>query len=269
MNHRLNCTVSLVTNIYNISSNLEVLLWCAHRQTRPPDEIVIVDDGSSEPQRSKIEALCRNSATYIRRENRYTNGYKKETVHEARNQAILSATSDYVLCIEGDSAFDCQFIEKLMNVASKVENNAVIFAWMRNIREFYSHELAVEQIHQGKFDFEQYSFVSGGQYGCWSDAIKREKLYPFGVQNGYLTTQRIMWDENIQLFGEYDFSAHCYSLGVPIYYLRDIIWYHFPRNIDDLAPFVRTQTPKEALEYLEKKYEHVPGVLFDELWKSF
>jgi GT2 family glycosyltransferase len=90
-------TVSAVIATYNRCADLAVSLPKLVAQTRPPDEIVIVDDGSTDDTGALIAERF-PSAIYIRLpENR--------GLIAARNVGMLRATGDYILSLDDDCWF--------------------------------------------------------------------------------------------------------------------------------------------------------------------
>ena len=91
--------ISVLTTIYNRPDHLRLLAAALAAQTRPPDELVVADDGSDA---ATVAALgrwlpaCGIPAQVVRQEK---DGYR---LAAARNLAIRAATGDYLLFLDCD-----------------------------------------------------------------------------------------------------------------------------------------------------------------------
>jgi len=93
--------ISVLTTVYNRPEHLRLLLASLAAQTRPPDEIIVADDGSEAAAAAEYErqlAACSIPARTVRQER---NGYR---LAAARNRAIAAATGDYLLFLDCDLA---------------------------------------------------------------------------------------------------------------------------------------------------------------------
>lgn len=91
--------ISVVTTVYNRPEHLRLLAAALAAQTRPPDELVVADDGSDAATVAALERLlpgCGIPAQVVRQEK---DGYR---LAAARNRAIRAATGDYLLFLDCD-----------------------------------------------------------------------------------------------------------------------------------------------------------------------
>jgi glycosyltransferase involved in cell wall biosynthesis len=91
--------ISVVVTTYNAPRQLDLVLCGLARQTRPPDEVLVADDGSTEETarliagwRPQLETLV-----HVRQEDR---GYRKSRIV---NRAVLCSTGDHLLFLDGDA----------------------------------------------------------------------------------------------------------------------------------------------------------------------
>ncbi len=91
--------VSVVVTTYNAPRELELVLCGLARQTRPPDEILVADDGSAGDTarllagwQSDLPALV-----HVRQDDR---GYRKSRIV---NRAVRRSTGDHLLFLDGDA----------------------------------------------------------------------------------------------------------------------------------------------------------------------
>ncbi len=96
-------TVSVVIPVYNKSGEeLSRAVTSAKNQTRPVDEIIIVNDGSTIDV--DYEGIARDfGAIYVEQNN--------SGVAAARNTGVAAAGGKYILCLDADDAISAEFIE--------------------------------------------------------------------------------------------------------------------------------------------------------------
>ncbi len=86
-------TVSVVIPAYNAAATIEAAIRSALEQTRPPDEIIVVDDGSSD-NTAAIVAAMHPAITLIRQAN--------AGCGRARNTGVRSAHGDWLALLDAD-----------------------------------------------------------------------------------------------------------------------------------------------------------------------
>lgn len=99
-------TVAVIIPCYNKEATIERAIASVLDQRRPPDEIIVVDDGSTDGSAAKIRPFCERGVHLIRQENR--------GVAHARNAGIRHAISRYICCLDGDDALHPEFLEKTL-----------------------------------------------------------------------------------------------------------------------------------------------------------
>ncbi|WP_457592286.1 glycosyltransferase family 2 protein [Hydrogenimonas sp.] len=99
--------VSLIVTTYNRPDALELVLRSALAQSRPPEEIVIADDGSGEATRRIVQKLADRSGVPILHAWQEDAGFRAA---EARNRAIAMSGGDYIVMIDGDMVLHPDFV---------------------------------------------------------------------------------------------------------------------------------------------------------------
>ncbi len=105
-----NFTVSVVIPAYNIGSYICRSIESVLSQKRPADEIIVVDDGSSDETAEKIKSYG-DKVRYIYQEN--------SGVSAARNSGITSATSTWIAFLDGDDEWMDEHLQMQMEVLEK------------------------------------------------------------------------------------------------------------------------------------------------------
>lgn len=102
--------ISAVIPTYNRADTIGETLESIFSQTRPVDEIVIVDDGSTDETASVIEAMGSPLISYQRIEN--------SGVEIARGTAIKKACHEWIAPIDSDDLWEPDHIERLVEAVT-------------------------------------------------------------------------------------------------------------------------------------------------------
>lgn len=100
-------TCSLLVATYNWPEALAAILASVAAQSRPPDEVLVADDGSGAPTRAVIEEAMRRSAVPLRHVWQPDDGFRAGQI---RNKAVAAATGAYVIQIDGDMVLHPDFV---------------------------------------------------------------------------------------------------------------------------------------------------------------
>jgi len=105
-------SVSLIITTYNRPDALFLILRSILCQTKPPNEIVIADDGSDNLTKNCIEDFQKLSNVKVFHSWQQDKGFR---VARSRNKAIAKSSSDYIILIDGDMILHSKFIEDHIN----------------------------------------------------------------------------------------------------------------------------------------------------------
>jgi glycosyltransferase involved in cell wall biosynthesis len=125
--------VSGIVPVYNGERFLSEALDSMLRQTRPPDEIIVVDDGSTDGT-SRIAAALGPPVRWVRQENRGPAA--------ARNLAIRLATGDFLAFLDAD---DLWLPRKLELQLACLEERPELDYCVTHLQNFWMPELAAEE----------------------------------------------------------------------------------------------------------------------------
>jgi glycosyltransferase involved in cell wall biosynthesis len=112
--NKISC--SLVITTYNWPESLELVLMSALNQIKPPDEIVIADDGSGQSTGDIISKFNIISSIPIVHSWQKDRGFRAA---KSRNKAISKSKFDYIILIDGDTVLHPLFIQDHISNASK------------------------------------------------------------------------------------------------------------------------------------------------------
>jgi glycosyltransferase involved in cell wall biosynthesis len=106
--------LALAITTYERPDALAAVLASVSRQTAPPAEIIIADDGSGAATRVVIEGFTRSSFVPVRPVSQPHAGFR---VARLRNLAIAATNAEYMVFIDGDMLLHPEFIADHVRVA--------------------------------------------------------------------------------------------------------------------------------------------------------
>lgn len=122
----MNKKVSVIITCYNLGKYLGDAIKSVQNQTYSDWEIIIVDDGSTDPQ----------TLTFLKSYQEKTGNVHyqpNEGVSVARNNGAAIANGDFILFLDGDDKIGTTYLEKAMAI---FENNSVIDYVYCDLQEF-------------------------------------------------------------------------------------------------------------------------------------
>lgn len=125
----MNSKVSVVIPTYNRGPQIEKTLDSVLSQTRLPDEILIVDDGSTDGTAAWIENHYLSEPRV--RVLRQTNG----GVARARNRGVEIAQGEFIAFLDHDDLWLPHHLEAQLEAFASRPNASVVFARWRNVDE--------------------------------------------------------------------------------------------------------------------------------------
>lgn len=109
-------TTSLIVSTYNSPKALRLVLLSVFHQIQLPDEIIVVDDGSTQETKSLIETLQNQSPVPLIHVWHEDLGFRAAAI---RNKGIVQAKGEYIIQIDGDIIIDKFFIQDHLSIARK------------------------------------------------------------------------------------------------------------------------------------------------------
>jgi glycosyltransferase involved in cell wall biosynthesis len=125
--------ISCVVPVYNGERFLAEGLDSVLAQTRPPDEVIVVDDGSTDGT-AEVAARYAGRVTYLRQNNAGSPA--------ARNRGVASSRGDLIAFLDAD---DLWHPEKLAKQAARFEARPELGLCVTLVRNFWIPELRHEE----------------------------------------------------------------------------------------------------------------------------
>lgn len=117
-------TVSVVIPAHNAAPYLRQALESVFGQTRPPEEIVVVDDASSD-ETPALLASFRGRVKAVRGEYR--------NVGAARNRGVKESAGDYIAFLDADDLWRPEKLERFMDAAAADPSVDLVFSDARSM----------------------------------------------------------------------------------------------------------------------------------------
>lgn len=109
-------SITLIISTYNWPEALKVSLLSVTHQTYLPIEVIVADDGSRDDTRELIEEMQKSFPCKLIHVWHEDNGFR---LSEIRNKAIMKASGDYIIQIDGDIILEKHFVEDHHSFAQK------------------------------------------------------------------------------------------------------------------------------------------------------
>lgn len=147
--------VSFVVPCHNYGNYLSECIDSILAQTRPVDEIIIIDDGSTDMTIDVTEKYClEKRVRVVRQEN--------QGVASARNRGIELATQPFVVCLDADDKVQPTYVEKCLAKISSDRQIGIVYPGLIAFDDTgYSTGV---QLHP--FDWEKQSIGGVPPYTC-------------------------------------------------------------------------------------------------------
>ncbi len=182
--------VSLIVTTYNRSDALRLTLESALHQRRPPDEIVVADDGSGEETRALVESFARRGGVPVHHCWHEDRGFR---LAEIRNRAIARAAGAYLVMVDGDLVLHPWFVADHLRAARAgrmVQGGRVLLPERTTREALVSGRIAFGALEPGirnrknalrppglwrlaSYHGEDVYRVRGANLACWRDDVIR------------------------------------------------------------------------------------------------
>jgi glycosyltransferase involved in cell wall biosynthesis len=131
---RAPASLSLIVSTFDQPHALAKALAGIQRQTQPPLEILVSDDGSAEPTRELVKKISASSSIPVKHIWQPHDGFRKTII---LNQTVLAAQGEYLVFTDSDCVPHPKFIEDHAALAEKG-------FWVQGRRCFVKEEFVPE-----------------------------------------------------------------------------------------------------------------------------
>lgn len=194
---KIKTTVSVVIPLYNKSQTIIETLCSVFSQTVAADEVIIVDDGSTDDSYEKVYSHFKNSVRII---------YQKNSgVSAARNRGVKAATSDYIAFLDGDDLWSPHFLEEIHRLINKYPKSGVLatrYQYISGGNVFYnpkirfnSHFFFDNYLREGILD-SYFSIASRGDLPFNSSTVAMKKSLLISL-NGFPENEPMGEDQDV------------------------------------------------------------------------
>src|SRR5215510_12390860 len=119
-----NPTVSVVIHCYNLGAYLDQAVQSVLDQSFQDFEIIIIDDGSTDPVTRHLFASYRRPKTRILRT-------LNQGLAKARNLGIEQARGCYISCLDADDLFEPDFLRRTVEILEVNPSFAFVSCWLK------------------------------------------------------------------------------------------------------------------------------------------
>ena len=153
--------ISIIVTVYNKAEFIKTTLNSLVDQTIAPNEVIIVNDGSTDKSLKIINRLkLPSNFTVISTEN--------QGVSKARNLGIKKAKQNYVYFVDGDDVLEPNAIEIFSNIMDKFPDYSLYAANRKNQKGVRK----INNIPSKEFSFNQHlEYLIHFQNLCWTSAV--------------------------------------------------------------------------------------------------
>jgi glycosyltransferase involved in cell wall biosynthesis len=163
----MNLKISLLISTYNRPDLLKKALTSAGAQTRPPDEVIVADDGSKEDMIVAIEEVFDSLPFTIKYVTQADDGFRLAKV---RNNGVRIATGDLIISSDQDIIFSKGYIETFARSAQK---GYFIVSYPVRLDEEQTKSITVDRIKASDFS----RIVSTKQLALISKQYRKDLFY--------------------------------------------------------------------------------------------
>ena len=225
--------VSVIMPIYNQKEKyFKEAIESVINQTRKPDEIIIVDDGSDKPIINDF--ACSTDIKIIRNEKNMGIGY-------SRQRGIEEATGDYICFLSSDDIWDKDFLKIMFETARK-HRGKILYSGLFAINK--ESKITKEIIPPSYEEHEDFCIA------CWNSAYRDKMFVNFSTL--FIPKEifkKVQFDKNLRFGEDVDFLLR--SMKHFYYYLINQPIIHY-RIGDNLTSRIWDEIPKQNKKIRKK-----------------
>lgn len=165
--------VSVVIPYHEMDAHIDATIASVRAQSRPVDEIVIVDDGSFRDEDAPLWRLADDSdVTLVAQPNC--------GLGAARNLGVTLARGRYVLPLDADNELEPEFVERCLLALEREPSLAYVTTWCRFVDE---HGKPLDSAHEGHTPLGNWTrLIDRNNWAGDATAILRRELFQRGFR---------------------------------------------------------------------------------------
>lgn len=230
--------ISVVIPTHNRPEGLRSAILSVFNQTVLPDEVLVIDDGSTLPVDFSVFAGAPKFLQCIILRDETAKG-----ANNARNRGVLEASGDYIAFLDDDDQFAVNKIEVVSEVLTSGIQPDVIY-----------HPAKINMVN------ESISYTSSPKSFCLSDDVFRELLVSNkigGTSMAVVRKQALvdvgLFDIELPALQDYELWLRLAKGGKSFYYLSNPLTEYF-HTTKKTSVSKSLEANHEALVYIECKY---------------
>ena len=207
--------ISIVIPVFNVEKYIGECLESVINQTRKPDEVIIVDDSSTDDSAEICKSYI-EKADYIK----LVTNSERGGVSRARNKGINLAKGEYVLFVDGDDVLSKYYVEKMLDALDRYETDLVIGRYTLNRKELGFPQCETSD-KMSDAELLRRKLVRGeGEGYLWNKVFKLE----------IIRKEQLKFDESLDLFEDLKFVYQYLACAQKIVEISDIVYWYRSRE---------------------------------------
>lgn len=260
MNKEQQLLISIIVPAYNVENYISSTLESICRNNLESTEIIIIDDGSTDSTRARIEScLNRLNPPHFKFISQVNMG-----VSVARNVGIDNSTGQYLIFCDGDDKCYPDMIEEITPILEK-RSDLIVWGFditQNNNRTIGQGEFGVDLLRER----EVFKYFLLGKY--------RIRLGSFAIKKSFLEETQIRYTEGCPLSQDVEFIYKCLSKVKDAEFVDKILFTYAKREGSvmytyNLNRFEAPRAMKRVYEFVEKNTNIMDDELKDYLQNGF
>lgn len=187
--------ISVLTTLYNHDRYINETVMSALRQTTPPDQVIIIDDASTDNSVSVVSSISHPCIHLLRQPNNLGGA--------TTMKGLMTCTGDFIAILNSDDYWDNHKLGQQLDYMMAHPKCGAVFTRVTLVdeegRHFEKHSHPLQSIflaqNRNRTSWLRYMFSNGNPFCASSALIRRECLEKLGPLNGrYIQLQDLeMW----------------------------------------------------------------------------
>lgn len=246
---------TFIIPVYNLANCIEKTLNMLEKAVGRKQEIVVVDDGSTDGTSEILDDYAKKSSAYkiIHQSNK--------GVSAARNAGIEAATGDYVVFVDGDDECSEQLLQKLDSCVCNQASKPDMVVWRYDIMSFDSanEDRKVSQCEFAKTDYSGEDFIES-----LLNNENRIRIGSFAVKRELINFNSIRFTEGCAIGEDVEFMYKCALCSNSVVTSNDVL-YTYVRRLGSAMNGNLDMRRFEAPQAMNRVYEWAAASCMDKI----